>query len=90
MSSFQQHEENLKNLVELGFDISEYTDDPFESWGYDEQVYLMQEVIPKISNLAEQNKALKAALCDVLVEYKGLDGCKVLIKQCEKALEQAK
>lgn len=30
---------------------------------------------------------LEGVLFDVLVEYKGLDGCKVLIEQCEEALK---
>ncbi|MEH6451316.1 MAG: hypothetical protein V7765_21825 [Oleispira sp.] len=90
MSSNPDHIKNLHKLKALGFDVEEQLKDTFESWGYDEQVYLMKGIIPEITNLVEQNKALRAALVDVLVEYQGVDGCKVLIKQCEKALEQAK
>ena len=50
MSSFPQHEKNLKDLEELGFDVSEYTDDPFESWGYDELVYMISDIIQQLKS----------------------------------------
>jgi hypothetical protein len=54
MSSFPQHEKNLKNLKELGFDVSDYDEDMYESWGYDELVYLISDIVDQI-----KSKALK-------------------------------
>ncbi len=48
MSIFPRHEKNLKDLEELGFDISEYTQDPYESWVYDELVYLISDIIQQL------------------------------------------
>jgi len=45
MSSFPQHEDNLKELAELGFDVSEYAEDPEESWDYDSLVHLVSDII---------------------------------------------
>ena len=45
MSSFPQHKDNLKDLKSLGFDVSEFDTDPFESWNYDDLVYLVAEIV---------------------------------------------
>lgn len=59
MSSNPQHIENLHKLKALGFDVEGQLEDTFESWGYDEQVYLMAEIIPKISTLTQQVAELR-------------------------------
>ena len=51
MSSFPQHNNNLKDLVHLGFNLDEYMEDgeaTYESWGYDELVYIIQEVVHEL------------------------------------------
>ena len=49
MSSFPQHVDNIRALERLGFDISESLDDvgdvSYESWNYDELVYLISDII---------------------------------------------
>ena len=65
MSSNPDHIKNLHKLKALGFDVEEQLEDTFESWGYDEQVYLMKGIIPEITNLVEQNAALRAALANI-------------------------
>tara|TARA_R110002049_G_scaffold262961_2_gene439014 strand:+ start:411 stop:734 length:324 start_codon:yes stop_codon:yes gene_type:complete len=65
MSSNPDHIENLHNLKSLGFDVEEQLEDTFESWGYDEQVYLMNGIIPRIRNIVEQNKALMVAITEI-------------------------
>ena len=62
MSSYPQHEENLKNLSRLGFDVEEYLVDTYESWGYDEQTCMVSNIIPELETLVAQNLALKSAL----------------------------
>lgn len=58
MSSYPQHEKNLQALQELGFDIEEYTEDPYESWGYDEQVYLISDIVSQLKKF-EENADIK-------------------------------
>jgi hypothetical protein len=51
MSSFPQHIENIKALEKMGFDVSEAIEDgevTMDSWGYDELVYLLNEVIKQL------------------------------------------
>ncbi|UZV41111.1 hypothetical protein vBVpaMR16F_45 [Vibrio phage vB_VpaM_R16F] len=52
MSSFPQHEENVKDLQDMGFDVSDCLDKngdvTLESWGYDELVYLMSGVVREL------------------------------------------
>ena len=53
MSSFPKHEQNIEDLANLGFDVSEYLDEDgqvtLESWGYDELVDLMAEIIKNMN-----------------------------------------
>lgn len=60
MSSNPQHIENLNNLKSLGFDVDEYLIDTMESWGYDEQVDMVQGVISEIRPMALRIKELEA------------------------------
>lgn len=54
MSSFPQHEDNVKDLQGMGFDVSDCLDEngdvTLESWGYDELVYLMSGVVRELIN----------------------------------------
>jgi len=43
----------------------------------------------KNEELVKRVAELEAALNDVLIEYQGLGGCKVLINQCNKALKES-
>ena len=48
MSSFPQHTDNINELKDMGFDVSaafEREKVSIESWGYDEQTYLLEEII---------------------------------------------
>ncbi len=45
MSSYPEHEENLKQLKQRGFDVEEYLEDPYESWDYDTLVYIISDLI---------------------------------------------
>ncbi len=59
MSSFPQHEKNIRQLEMMGFDVSEALEDnevALESWGYDEQTYLLDEIIQE---LKKQNFKVK-------------------------------
>jgi len=56
MSSFPQHEKNLKDLKGLGFDVSEFDGDPFESWNYDDLVDLVAELVCQIKAKGETNE----------------------------------
>lgn len=56
MSSFPQHEKNLNDLKELGFDVSEFDGDPFESWNYDDLVSLIEELVCQIKAKGEANE----------------------------------
>lgn len=60
MSSFPNHVCNIKALSKMGFDMSEQLDEDgeveYESWGYDEQVYMIQDIIHQ---LQEQNFKVK-------------------------------
>ncbi len=56
MSSFPQHKKNLKNLKELGFDVSDYDKDAYESWGYDDLVYLISDIVDQIKSKALKEK----------------------------------
>ena len=51
MSSFPDHITNMKDLHDMGFDVSdavEYGEITLDSWSYDEQVYQMSEVIKEL------------------------------------------
>lgn len=53
MSSFPQHADNINRLKNMGFDVSEAYEDgevSMDSWGYDELVYLMEEIIYELEN----------------------------------------
>lgn len=45
MSSFPQHEDNLKELKKLGLDTSDYGNDPYDSWDYDTLVFIVKDII---------------------------------------------
>ena len=48
MSSFPEHEDNIKALDAMGFDVSDSIENGeviFESWGYDELVNTMSNII---------------------------------------------
>ncbi len=49
MSSFPQFTKNIEELKKMGFDVSDFTCDLYESWSYDEQVYLMTEIIGQLN-----------------------------------------
>ena len=96
MSSNPQHVENLHKLKALGFDVEEQLEDTFESWGYDEQVYLMTGIMPKISKLTQQVADLRAALEAIKLIQEVMDGGDEMILSkltayaiANKALEQA-
>lgn len=55
MSSFPQHVKNIDKLEELGFDVSEYSEDPYESWSYDDLVYLVQDLITQLERFEENS-----------------------------------
>ena len=62
MSSFPQHVDNIERLKELDIDVDDcYEGDEvtLESWGYDEQTYLMDEVILEIYRLQHIIRRLK-------------------------------
>ena len=51
MSSFPQHSANIQALEKMGFDVSEAIEDgevTMDSWGYDDLVYLLDEVIQQL------------------------------------------
>jgi len=51
MSSFPQHKENIRDLEAMGFDVSGAIEDgeiTLESWGYDELVYLVSDIISEL------------------------------------------
>lgn len=54
MSSFPQHEDNLKRLEKMGFDVTEYNEDTWESWNYDDLVYLVSDIIDQLED--KENK----------------------------------
>ena len=56
MSSFPQHEDNLKELENLGFDVSEYAEDPMESWDYDSLVCLVSDIICQLEVKRNSNE----------------------------------
>lgn len=63
MSSFPQHEKNIRKLEKLRIDVSEAIENgevTMESWGYDDLVYLMSDVIPEIEERGQQITQLKA------------------------------
>ncbi len=48
MSSFPQHNDNVKALKKIGFDMSQHMEDgeaTMESWGYDDLVGILEDVI---------------------------------------------
>lgn len=52
MSSFPEHEENIKDLEAMGFDVSDNLEEDgsvsLESWNYDELVYTLSGVIAQL------------------------------------------
>jgi hypothetical protein len=51
MSSFPRHKENIRQLEMMGFDVSEALENnevTLESWGYDEQTYLLYEITQEL------------------------------------------
>lgn len=51
MSSFPDHEENILKLEAMGFKtdaLDENGDVTMESWGYDELVYVMRDIINEL------------------------------------------
>lgn len=60
MSSFPDHVENIEDLSGMGFDISDCIENgevSMESWGYDNLVYLMQEIIAEMQRQGFKNGA---------------------------------
>lgn len=54
MSSFPDHEKNIHALFDMGFDVSNELVNgkvTFESWDYDELVYLMTDIVTKLKNI---------------------------------------
>lgn len=61
MSSFPKHEQNILALQKLGIDVSEHLEGgkvTEESWGYDEQVYILSDAIKLIDEQSKQIKQL--------------------------------
>ncbi len=59
MSSFPQHQQNIEALHSLGFDVSDCLEDgkvTMDSWGYEELVYLMSDII---QDLKKNNFSIK-------------------------------
>ena len=51
MSSFTKHVENVEDLKEMGFDVSDCIKDgnvTMDSWGYDDLTYLLSDVISEL------------------------------------------
>lgn len=63
MSSFPKHEDNIRALHVMGFDVSEAIDEngniTMDSWGYDELVDLMGNIIDVLDNQEFQVKQVK-------------------------------
>ncbi len=60
MSSFPQHEINIRKLAAMGFDVSDLIEDgnsTIESWKRDDLTYLIEEIIQEMEN---QNFKVKA------------------------------
>lgn len=48
MSSFPKHNDNVKALKKIGFDMEQYMEDgeaTMDSWGYDDLVDILEDVI---------------------------------------------
>lgn len=61
MSSFPDHEKNIKDLDAMGFDVSEAIEDggvTMESWGYDYLVYQMRDIIDELKRQNFKNGAV--------------------------------
>jgi len=57
MSSFPQHVKNIKDLEDLGLDVSEYLDEDgqvdMDSWDQDELVDLVSVIVKNLQSDAE-------------------------------------
>jgi hypothetical protein len=57
MSSFPQHVKNIKDLEDLGLDVSEYLDEDgqvdMDSWDQDELVDLVSVIVKNLQRNAE-------------------------------------
>ena len=53
MSSFPEHEDNIKDIKELGLSVDsiDVDGDPYETWDYDSLTYLTTELIGIIRGL---------------------------------------
>jgi hypothetical protein len=54
MSSFPEHEKNMRQLEAMGFHteaLDEQGEVTMESWGYDELVYLMSDIINELQKM---------------------------------------
>lgn len=52
MSTFPQHVDNISKLKEMGFNVDDSYEDgevSMDSWGYDELVYTMSDIVTKLS-----------------------------------------
>jgi hypothetical protein len=58
MSSFPQHQDNVKDLIKQGFDMADFIDEngeaTYESWGSDDLVDLVQEVIVQLKERRDE------------------------------------
>ena len=97
MSSFPQHESNMKELERLGLDVSDYKNESdadgvfYESWDYDSLTYIVQDCIefikqPKLSAAQDMRNDLEL-LRDHLAFLKGDDY--ELVVQADKTLAKA-
>lgn len=51
MSSFPQHNDNVKALKKIGFDMDQHIEAgeaTIDSWGYDDLVYILEDVISEM------------------------------------------
>ena len=57
MSSFPDHESNIKELKEIGLDIDsiDLDEDPYDTWNYDELTNLVTELIGIIKAINQTN-----------------------------------
>lgn len=62
MSSFPEHEENIKELDRMGFDVSEALVEgkvTLESWGYDDLVDIVSQIICDIQTPTSKYNTLR-------------------------------
>ena len=82
MSSFTQHEQNLKDLKAMGYDVSNSDIAPYESWQYDELDSLVQDLISQARWICVDDDLPE---CDI--EVMTWDGCDRGLDYCNMEVE---